>query len=129
MAKAKQVESAPVEMTSGEVIEAQGDSVLFEWRDANDMPQRHWLPKSTIVSDASDDKTSVNPGEGIPYGYDWIAHVGALTMTGEAFQRALRERGLWTVEDVRSNWGAVLSAMQAAYGYSLAEFLAALPAK
>jgi hypothetical protein len=67
---------------------------LVEWRDSTG-PHRCYLPIKTIKPDLP----MVALQTGIPFGLNW--EDAGVTITGARVARALRERGVWTDEDLQ----------------------------
>lgn len=101
------------------ILDTRGDAALAEWRDASGV-HRAYVPLAAL----SDLAAGVAQAEyetlaaGIPYGEPWellpIGRVGA-----DRIARELRERGLWSREDLRRDLAGARAALQAAYGEDL----------
>ena len=84
---------------SGAGIRAWCDVRIVEWTDG-DGPHKVTLP------DDCEDKNL-----GIPYGYPWEV-IKLPEITGAVVARALRERGIWTTQDLRTNVKTARAAVQ-----------------
>ena len=108
-------------MVKVKVIQQKGQAALVEWI-AEDGAHRATIPTSTIVKGqvASDELDF-----GIPYGEPWEELV-IVSATPETIAAELRRCGIWTKEDLEARPTQALSAIQAAYGFGLADLLRAV---
>ena len=108
-------------MAKVKVIQQKGQAALVEWI-AEDGAHRATIPASTIVKGqvASDELEY-----GIAYGEPWQELV-TVSATPETIAAQLRRCGIWTREDLEARPNQALSAIQAAYGYGLADLLRAV---
>jgi hypothetical protein len=94
-------------------VNCKGTSVLVEYHGPKG-PQRCFLPRSVIGSEnevADDDLVA-----GIPYGVPWEEEIRVREVTPAALALALRQHGVWTLDDARQNPTEVLAALQSVYG-------------
>ena len=108
-------------MVKVKVIQQKGQAALVEWI-AEEGARRATIPASTIV------KGQVSQDEleyGIEYGEPWEELI-TISATPETIAEELRRCGIWTKEDLESRPTQVLSAIQAAYGFGLADLLRAV---
>ena len=91
--------------TQVKVIFRKGSSALVEFIDG-ELPIRKFVPVNKVVKDFVDNEVLE---QGIPYGYPWSEI--KLTITGDKFEKEMRNVGLWTAEDVarepRKLWSAL----------------------
>lgn len=83
--------------------------------------------KRAVVPNAMIADGQVEAGDlalGIPYGLPWESML-TLSTSAEVLAEELRERGIWTIEDMRRDQPAVFGALQAAYGLDLAALIRA----
>lgn len=117
--------------TSGEVhktlavrvIRTEGQSALVEYVDVFDLNnlRRVYVPADIVEGGvARADALEM----GIPYGEDWAAKVGSISVTPQVVATALRNSGIWTVEDARANPGLVQGVLAGVYGLDLSKLLA-----
>ena len=108
-------------MAKVKVIQQKGQAALVEWI-AEDGLHRATIPASTIIKgQVSEDELSY----GIVYGEPWEELI-TLSATPETIAAELRRCGIWTKEDLESRPTQALSAIQAAYGFGLADLLRAV---
>lgn len=88
------------EMIDVRIIETKGQSSLVEYLDA-DMPCRVYVPPEAIVDGQCNlyDLQS----EYTPYGIQWMMFLDLSGITPETVTKALRERGIWTYEDLQEH--------------------------
>ncbi len=105
---------APVPVT---VLGVQGQSALVEWADGG-LPRRAYIPASAVKDGRA---SPVTLGRGVGYGAPWerLDHPRAGQLA-----TALRNRGVWTYEDLRTNPNAAIGALQAIWRLDLAALLA-----
>lgn len=107
-----------------QILEQRGKSALVEWADAEGM-HRVFVPVDVLSFEegAGDVPASVHADyaalrSGIPFGDAWellpLGRSGA-----EHVAAALRNRGIWTKEDVRTRTQEVRAALAAAYSSDL----------
>ncbi len=103
------------------VIAKKGKSALVEWGDDAGI-HRAFVPTDSITLDSSNhDRTVVSADDlaiGLPYGVEWSTAV-TFDLSVEEMEQALYRRGIWTVDDVRANPQAAVSALAYAYGANL----------
>lgn len=99
------------------IVNQERNAVLVEWRDGLGL-HRAVLPADAL----NDDLTPAVLAAGIPYGAAWEL-VGAVEDFPQRVALALRERGIWTVEDLHKDLSAARGALAEAYGYSLKTLL------
>jgi hypothetical protein len=95
---------------------------LVAWTDAAGMPQRSWVVEDHTVADSWGEVEVEDPAAGIPYGFDFsqipIRNISSVELCAE-----LRRRGLWTIEDVKTNAQAAVAALLTVAGITWAGFL------
>lgn len=105
------------------IIRRKNDMTLVEWNDGN-LPKRAWVVPDRIESEDGVNVEVIDPEEGVPYGVEFSRMV-VPSVTPEDIERELKRRNIWTVDDLRSRRGEVISALKAAYGIDFAELLRA----
>lgn len=103
-------------MTSVEIMQQNQFAALVEWRDDKGV-HRAYIPITDLDASRSQaDEEALRAG--IPYGELWetlaLGQVGS-----EAIATALRNRNIWTLQDVRTHVGEVKAAIQEAYSADL----------
>lgn len=78
------------------LIEQKGDSALVEWME-DGCPQRAYVPPKLIEGGEVDDEALGTA----PYGAPWAELIDLSGVTPEGIQKALREAGIWTPDDLR----------------------------
>ena len=85
------------------VVGTRGETALVEWLDG-DMPVRGYVPAKEV----KDGAISVRVQKAaVPYGVAWSKVAKGIALSPEDIQRALRQHGIWTVEDT-ANVGTVV---------------------
>lgn len=100
------------------VVCYQGRAALVECVD-NGVPRRFVVPREMVEGG------SVSPELitlGIEYGVPW-EELWSPQVTPEAVATALRQRGIWTVEDLRQAPGKAVAALQSVYGLDFSTLL------
>ena len=99
------------------IFERRGQSLIVEWVDEDQMPQRRIVDIGDMISErqkkgvVTDEVLQESP----KFGVEW-AEVVKCDVTPEKFQRMLRTYGIWTPRDFRQNhrgFGAALSSIHA----------------
>lgn len=98
-------------VTSVKVIYEKGKTVLVEWFD-DGMPVRGWLPWNKVNSGVVETR-ELDWAQ--PYGLPWEDLI-ELRATPREMAKSLRNRGIWTIEDIRAQPDATLGAIMATYG-------------
>lgn len=93
------------------VIRRKGRGILVEWKDQEGY-HRAVVPAEAVDEDCCDPEELAM---GIPYGEPWAEIVGDVVIKGAELENALRERGIWTVEDVRKRPNAAAAALLAVH--------------
>lgn len=76
-----------------------GSQVVVEWRDSNGDVHRSIFPEDVVVS--QNGRVYVEAiEEGQPYGIDWEDYLQT-RMGPDAIAAKLRNKGIWTLEDLR----------------------------
>ncbi len=95
-------------------LKAIGNGTLVEWRAADGL-HRAVVPHEDVVSGRVDDDALA---AGIPYGVAWEDMIEIDVTPGE-MAAALRQAGIWTMDDLRKNPSAAVNALQRVYGIHL----------
>lgn len=101
------------------IIRIVGQAALVEWAEGG-RPMRVTVPAELV-----DDMGTADPADlaqGAPHGLPWES-IGAGRTTPERIADALRNAGIWTVEDLRARPQAAVGALQSAFGIDLAALL------
>ena len=102
------------------VVQYDGQAALVEYRH-NDVLERRIVPRDAVRGDEADlDQLDL----GIEYGLPW-QELWSPEVTPGAVANALRQRGIWTLADLRREPGKAIAALQATYRLDLAALLAA----
>lgn len=101
------------------VISRQGEAVLIEWFDDESLIHRSVVPVRSILYD--DGALCRHPERGIPYGEDFTALL-TLTTTLRELDQALKNSGIWTLDDLFTKH----SAAQGAFNLTLSKDFANL---
>jgi len=102
------------------VLSVDGQAALIENKH-DGVRTRRIVPLATVT------ETSVSSeviDRGIEYGLPW-EELWSPEVTPEAVAAALRQRGIWTLADLRSKPGKAIAALQAVYRLDLVALLAA----
>jgi len=102
------------------VVKVEGEAALVE-NDGEEGWERRIVP-NRILNNGIVEKEEFD--RGITYGLPW-EDLLTPQVTPEVIANALRQRGIWTLEDVRRNPGKVLAALQSAYRLDFVAILAA----
>lgn len=94
------------------IVARKGNSTLIEWVD-NGKYYRGILPSSSIRGDGFVTKTEL--GRAAPYGVPW-EEVVKLKATSEDLAQALRQRGIWTAQDLQERPAEAQGAIMIMYG-------------
>lgn len=121
------MEATKTEAKSVTVISHKNDLTLVEWSAQSGRLHRNWLKTKDIDISPDGTATTVDPGHGVPYGFDF-ARLVKLDTTPQALDTGLKQAGIWTAEDLRARPAAALGAIQAAYGLTLGSLLEAVAA-
>jgi hypothetical protein len=105
------------------VVRQERDLMLVDWNDGT-RSKRAWVTPDMVVTKTDNVATVRDPNAGQPYGVDWSRLV-ELETTPTTVENELKSRGIWTLEDLRRNPVEVVSAIQAAYGFTRAKLLQA----
>lgn len=99
------------------VIRHYGDVVLIEYRSDRGL-ERCFLPEDEVAGISTGEaKVSKSKLEkGAPYGVDLELTMTSLTFDPSALMYALRERGIWTMEDYKANPKAIQGALRWLFG-------------
>ncbi len=103
------------------VLERKNKAALVEWIDAVG-PHRVIIPAEKADGGDVDSKTL---DEGIIYGVPW-EHIIILSVTPAQIARLLREKGIWTEQDLQKNVNLARSALSEAYGIDFKNLLEAV---
>ena len=95
------------------IIRHYGDVVLVEYKSGKGL-ERCFLPADEIagVSTGETEISRLTLEKGTPYGVDLEVTMTPLTFDPARLMYALRERGLWTVEDYRANPRVIQGTLQ-----------------
>lgn len=111
--------------TSVQILQVQNDLVLIQWEDADRIPQRTWVRQSHLSNVSGQTAEVEDPRNGFPYGVEFWRLV-EMKATSKDFDRELKQRGIWTIADVRARPNEVIGALVATYGVDLSALLQAL---
>lgn len=92
------------------VVERASNVVLVEYTDEAGLLQRTWLPKDGDIH---------APELGIPYAEPLFTE--QVVIQPDQLNQSLRERGLWTVQDIARRPALAIDAMVAVAGLSLSQ--------
>lgn len=92
------------------LVQRDGHSALVEWFDGEDV-RRGIVPVKALKGDSIEREELERA---IPYGEPWEELV-EFKITAEDLARNLRNRGIWTREDLRKNPNLVLACLMATY--------------
>jgi hypothetical protein len=108
------------------IVLHKNDLHLAEWEERGTF-HRAWVTPDMMKSHDKIKKIAVvtNPNAGIPYGMDWTKLV-TLSATPRDVDRELKNAGIWTVTDLRTNPNGARAALQAVYGFDMAALLTAV---
>lgn len=95
--------------------------MLIQWEEDNTL-HRSWVTSEQVVENPDGRFYAVDPHVGVPYGFDFTKLV-TLKTTAKVLDREIKRREIWTLEDLRANPAALVSAIQAAYGVTRATIL------
>lgn len=115
----KKVKSTQSKLTSVQIIQSNNDLVLVEWTNEHGILQRSWVEQSALVDAAGRTAKVEDPGQGVPYGVEFWRIV-KLSLSSKDLDRELKQRGIWTLADLRTRPNEVLGALVAAHGVDLA---------
>lgn len=107
------------------VISHKNDLSLVEWTAQSGRIHRNWLKTKDIDIASDGTATTVDPGSGVPYGFDF-ARIIKMETTPQVLDTELKKAGIWTAEDLRARPAAALGALTAAYGVTLGSLLEAV---
>lgn len=109
-------------MTNVQIIRRKNDFVLVQWEVGERMYRAWVLPN--MVDESGLSPVVNRPERGIPYGVDFSQLV-VLQASAQILDTELKRRGIWTLNDLRTNAQTVLGALQTTYGIDLAALLQA----
>lgn len=98
-------EEKKVERTAVRVVERRGKSVVVQWLDG-DLLRRHIVNASAVEGDEIDSKVL---GKSPEVGVNWAKKVQL--EKADELERIMRNRGLFTPEDLRKNPGELTGAI------------------
>lgn len=99
------------------VLVINGSNMLVEYVDADNVPQRVYLP---AVPDAGKEIEIADPAQGVPYGN---LAVSDITIRATDLTRALRQAGLWQRDDIARHPQLYVQTVVALAGLSLSSIL------
>jgi len=105
------------------IIQRKNGLTLVEWNDVDTL-KRAWVDGELLVEDNGLIGKAYSPWAGIPYGMDW-AKIISPSVRPVDFDRELKRRGIWTIEEARKKPQEVTNALRDAYGLDLAALLQA----
>lgn len=104
------------------VLARKGRSLLIEWTNEEGR-QRSYVPVDSVY-DKQGKMVCDLAEQGIPYGVPWGLLAQQLPpIDGQVLQTELRRQGVWTVDDLKLNRNAVISAIQQTVGLSVNQLL------
>lgn len=107
------------EMVNVQIIQGNNDLVLVQWTNSYNILQRSWVDRRDLVDEVGRSAKVANPERGYPYGVEFWRIV-KLEATSKDLDRELKQRGIWTLADLRARPNEVVGALVAAYGVDLA---------
>lgn len=108
-------------MTPVQIILRKGGWILVEWTNTEGKLRRAWATPQ-MVRESGPTPLADRPERGMPYGVDFSRLV-TLSATSENLDTALKRRGIWTLDELRTRQQDVLGALQDTYGIDLAGLL------
>jgi hypothetical protein len=106
-----------------QIIQRKNGLFLVEWHSEKTI-QRAWVDSEMMIQDKGRVGEVYMPHAGIPYGVDWTV-LWSPTVSAIDLDRSLKQRGIWTIEDLRTKPNEGLNAIRDAYGLDLAALLQA----
>jgi len=103
------------------IISRNGEAAVIEWVEAG-RAERSVVPHRAIREVAPGILEVDHPEEGAPYGARWSKMIN-FSVTPEAVEKALRDYGIWTVEDLHRNHIQALAAIQSLYAADLGQLI------
>lgn len=107
-----------------QIIGSKNGLVLVQWTNSDNALQRSWISRESLYQ-KGEKVTARNPEQGVPYGVE-VWRLIEMKASPKDFDRELKNRGIWTVADLRARPQEVLGALVAAYGVDLGTFYQAL---
>ena len=99
------------------IVFSKNRAVLLEYLDDANKPVRVSVPEN-MVQPSPDGQTAMVSEEtldmGAPYGVQFAAEIGDITISGKFIEDSLHSSGVWTCEDIIRNPQDVNSAVMAA---------------
>jgi len=86
------------------IVETQGQSALVQYEDGDTL-HRRYVPVKEIKRGKVEDEVLA---AGIQYGIDWESRLDLSGLTPLAVDRALKEKGIWTTEDLFAKDRAII---------------------
>lgn len=117
-----------VDMQKVKVLRRKGHAALVEWSDDSRL-HRVTVPVKDVVFDPGETSGVVSVEslmQGIPYGIEWEKFLTEQTVLPETLANALRQNGVWTVEDFEQNPNAVMGAVSSILGPFMAQIAGAV---
>lgn len=97
-----------------------GSQSVVEWKDSNDDFNRAIFPETALIHENG--KIFVEAvEEGQPYGVDWADYIHA-RMGPKVIAAKLRNKGIWTLDDLRQKTPVVTSVFNEAASVNLQSF-------
>lgn len=112
-------------LTEVQILQRGNDLVLVQWLDADEILQRAWVDKSYLRDQTGRSAKMANPASGVPYGVEFH-RILKLKATAKDIERELKNRGIWTSDDVRTRPQEVIGALIAVFGVDLASLIQAV---
>lgn len=112
-------------VTPVQIIQGENDLVLIQWEDKDSILQRTWVPASDLLNVTGRRAEVEDPRNGFPYGVEFWRLV-KMKASPKDFDRELKQRGIWTIADLRARPNEVVGALVATYGIDLAAVLHAV---
>lgn len=106
-------------LTPVQIIQQSNDLFLVQWLNGDDILQRSWVERDALVDAAGRTAKVEDPRQGIPYGVEFWRLVD-LKISSKDLDRELKQRGIWTLADLRARPNEVVGALVAAHGVDLA---------
>lgn len=103
-----------------QIIQRNNDLALCQWTNAHGILQRSWVAERLLIDVAGHSAKATNPEQGLPYGVEFWRMIGEIKISAKDVDRELKQRGIWTLADLRARPNEVVGALIAAHGVDLA---------
>lgn len=116
----KKAKSMQSKLTDVQIIQRNNDLALVQWTNHHNILQRSWVAERLLVDVAGHSARVANPEQGLPYGVEFWRMIGEIKISSKDVDRELKQRGIWTLADLRARPNEVVGALVAAHGVDLA---------